>query len=148
MGRQKSLFPGALIGPKSLFCFTPIACNFESCAAHRRSLLLQQAASVHTRRRAHSSTRVVWCRALTESSMSITTGQPRNRRHIITRQVVEKEAALWPGNRKQSTKKTCPSGTATMATRHTTASNTVVGWSLYEYVGWLLLLLPQRVALL
>ena len=28
VGRPKSLFPGALIGPKSLFCFTLIACNF------------------------------------------------------------------------------------------------------------------------
>ena len=37
VGRHKSLFPGALISPKSLFCFTPIACNFEVCAAHRRS---------------------------------------------------------------------------------------------------------------
>ena len=33
VGRQKSLFPGALIGPKSLFCFTFIACNFEFYAA-------------------------------------------------------------------------------------------------------------------
>ena len=33
-----------------------------------------------------------------------------------------------------STKKTYPSGTAT-TTRHTTASNTIIGWNLYEYVG-------------
>ena len=33
VGRQKSLFFGALIGPKSLFCFTLNACNFEICAA-------------------------------------------------------------------------------------------------------------------
>ena len=47
VGRQKSFFSGALIGPNSLFCFTLIACNFENCAAHRRSLLLllQQAAA-------------------------------------------------------------------------------------------------------
>ena len=45
VGRQKSLFSDALIGPNSLFCFALIACNFEICAAHRRSLLLQQAAA-------------------------------------------------------------------------------------------------------
>ena len=50
--------------------------------------------SSSTRRRAHSSTRVFWCRALTESSMSSTTGRPRNRRHITRQVVVEKEAAL------------------------------------------------------
>ena len=44
-GRQKSLFSGALIGQNSLFCFTLIACNFEICAAHRRSLLLLQQAA-------------------------------------------------------------------------------------------------------
>ena len=33
VARQKSVFPGALIGPKSLFCFTLIACNFEMYAA-------------------------------------------------------------------------------------------------------------------
>ena len=33
-------------------------------------------------------------------------------------------------------------------TLHTTASNnTIVGWNMYEYVGWLFLLLPQCVAL-
>ena len=33
VGRQKSLFLGALIGPKSLFFFTLIVCNFEFYAA-------------------------------------------------------------------------------------------------------------------
>ena len=44
--------------------------------------LAAAATSSSTRRRAHSSTRVFWCRALAESSMSSTTGQPRNRRHM------------------------------------------------------------------
>ena len=45
VGRRKSLFSRSLIGPNSLFCFTLIACKFENCATHRRSLLLQQAAA-------------------------------------------------------------------------------------------------------
>ena len=45
VGRQKSFFSGALIGPNSLFCFALVACNVENFAAHRRSLLLQQAAA-------------------------------------------------------------------------------------------------------
>ena len=38
-GAKKSFFSGVLIGPKSLYCFTLIACNFDIYAAHRRSLL-------------------------------------------------------------------------------------------------------------
>ena len=34
------------------------------------------------------------------------------------------------------------------STRHTTASNIIIGWNLHEYVGQLLLLLPQRVPLI
>ena len=88
VGPQESLFSGALTGINSLFCFTLIPSNFEICAAHRRSLLLQQAAASSTRRQAHSSTRVFWCRALTESSMSSTTYRttPKPETHI-TRQV-------------------------------------------------------------
>ena len=55
VGRQKSLVSSALIGPNSLFCFTLIACNFEICAAHRRSLLLQQAAAHAARTAVHES---------------------------------------------------------------------------------------------
>ena len=43
VGREKTLFSGVLNGPKSLFCFTIIACNFENCTAHRRSLMQQAA---------------------------------------------------------------------------------------------------------
>ena len=41
LGHKKSSFSGVLICPKLLFCFTPIARNFEIYAAHRRSLLQQ-----------------------------------------------------------------------------------------------------------
>ena len=72
MGRQKSLFPGALIGPNSLFCFTLIACSFEICAAHRRSLLLQQAAAQDARTAVHESSgavrsRKAQCQALPDN---------------------------------------------------------------------------------
>ena len=72
VGRQKAFFSGALIGPKSLFCFTVIACNFEICAAHRRSLLLQQAAQDAARTAVHESSgavrsRKAQCQALPHS---------------------------------------------------------------------------------
>ena len=80
VGHQKSLFSGALIGPNSFFCFTLIACIFELCAAHRRSLLLQQAAAQDAARTAvHESSgavcsRKAQCQALPEN--------PENRSHI------------------------------------------------------------------
>ena len=87
VGREKSLFSGVLIGPKSFFCVTLIACIFEICAAHRRSLLQREAANTP---RAQQYTSLLI--PLTKNSMSSTTGQPPNQRHIS--QQVEKEAAL------------------------------------------------------
>ena len=81
---EKSLFSGALIGPKSLFCCTLIACNFEICAARCCNKKQQKTL------RARSSTRAFRYRALAQSSMSSNPRQPRNRRHIST---VEEEAA-------------------------------------------------------
>lgn len=39
VGREKRVFFGVLIGPKSVFCFNLVACNLEIYAAHRRLLL-------------------------------------------------------------------------------------------------------------
>ena len=50
---------GGLIGPKSLICFTLIACNIEICAAHRRSLLKPAAAQYATRTAVHESSDAV-----------------------------------------------------------------------------------------
>ena len=53
VGHEKSLFSGILIGPKSLFRFTLIACHFEIYAAHRRSLLQRAAPEDAVRSAAH-----------------------------------------------------------------------------------------------
>ena len=69
--------------PKLVIWFALIACNFEICAAHRRSLLLQQAAAApDVAGPAARSTRVFWWLAFTERSKSSSTGQPGTRRHI------------------------------------------------------------------
>ena len=86
--------------------------------------------------------------------MSSTTGQPRNRRHIS-----QVEQLRWRENGKQSTKTYTRTAAEQQWHSHhypppprlsptrTTARNIIIGWNLYEYVGSLLLLLPQRVAL-
>ena len=65
--------------------------------------LAVDAASSSTRRFAHSSARVFWCRAFTGSSYSSTnyrtTPKPETR---IACQVVEEEAALWRENRNRA----------------------------------------------
>ena len=126
VGRQKSLFPGALISPNSLFCFARIACNFEICAAHRRPLLCCKKQQ-HKTPRAQQHTSLLAPCAHGKLNVKLYRTTPKPETHI-TRQVVENEAALWRENRKLSTKKTCMyrSGTATI-TRHTTASNTLLG---------------------
>ena len=50
---------GVLIGPNSLFCLTLIACYFEICAAHRRSLMQQVAAQDARRTVVHDSSDAV-----------------------------------------------------------------------------------------
>ena len=82
VGRRKSLFSGALIGPNSLLFFALIACSFEICAAHRRSLVLQQ----------HTSLLVPCAYGKLNVKLYRTTPKPETH---ITRQVVEKETALW-----------------------------------------------------
>ena len=127
-------------GPNSLFCFTLTASNLEICAAHR--------GSSSTSCRAHSSTRVFWCRALSQKAQcQALPGNPETGDTYHTSNGRERSCALWRENRKWSTKKTYPSGTAN-TTRHATASNTIIGRDLYEYVGSLLLLLPQRAAII
>ena len=116
VGRQKSLFSGVVIGPKSLFCFTLIACNFEICAAHRHaqrytSLLMPCA---------HEKLNVKHHRT-----------SPKPETHITTR---ERSCAGEKIEISTSTKNMYPSGTATTI-RHTTASNIIIGCNLYEYVG-------------
>ena len=70
VGRQQSLFPGALIGPKLLFFFALIACNFEIFAAR---CLLQQSSRRHAARAAaHESSdtvrsRKAQCQALPDN---------------------------------------------------------------------------------
>ena len=46
MGPEKSVYSGNLIGPKSIFCCTLIACNFDFYAAHCHPLLQQAADAV------------------------------------------------------------------------------------------------------
>ena len=47
VGRQKTLFLGALIGPKSLFCFSLIVCNFEIYAACCRNRAAEDTPRAH-----------------------------------------------------------------------------------------------------
>ena len=133
-GRQKSLFSGALIGQNSLFCFTLIACNFEICAAHRRSLLLlQQAAAQDAARTAvHESSGAVRSR---KAQWQALPGNPETGDTYHTSSSRE-EAALCGEEieNRAAPKKVSKRQTAT-TTRHTTASNTIIGWNLYEYVG-------------
>ena len=93
MGRQKSLFSGALIGPNSLFCFTLIACNFEFCAAHRRSLLLQEAAAQDASRTAVHESSGAGAHGKLNVKHYRTTPKPKT--HTTRQVVLEKEAALW-----------------------------------------------------
>ena len=115
---KKSLSCGILSGP------------FQTCAAHCRSLLQQPAADAA--RAAVRTRRVFWYHALTESSMSSTTGQSRNRRHKSherkklrcrehkrTRHVHKRHGHHPPRRR------------PTLAIVYTTASNKFIGWNLY-----------------
>ena len=66
--------------------------------ARRRSVLTGVRCNSSRRRLARSNTRrVLWYHALTESSMSSTTGQPRNRRYIRVSQQ-RKTKLRWPEN--------------------------------------------------
>ena len=121
VGRQKSLFSGVVIGPKSLFCFTLIACNFEICAAHRHA---QRYTSL-----------LVPC-AHGKPNVKHYRSTPKPETHTrITRQVVDNEAALCgekienraPKKRIQAAQPPLP------ATRQ--SSNTIIEWNLYPYVG-------------
>ena len=94
MGRQISLFAGVLTVLNSLVCFTLIARNFETCAAHRRSLLLQQAAAQDAARTAvHESSgavrsRKAQCQVLPdnpETGGTYDTSSSRERRCAVAR---------------------------------------------------------------
>ena len=92
--RRAAGFSGVLIGTKSLFCFRSIACNF----AHRTPRLSAETSRSSRRRLARSSTRRVFgYHALTESSMSSTAGQPRNRGY--KRGVTVRKKLRWPQKR-------------------------------------------------
>ena len=70
MGRQKSLFSGPLIGPKPLFCFALIACNFEIYAARcciKQQKTAARAAVVHESSDTTVPSRKARCRALPDN---------------------------------------------------------------------------------
>ena len=96
VGLRKSLFSGAVIGPNSLFCFTPITCNCEICAAHRRSLPLQQQQPKTPRAQQYTSLLVPCAHGKLNAKHYRTAPKPETH---ITRQVVEKKLRSWRENR-------------------------------------------------
>ena len=80
--------------------------NVMPHTASRRFLLFAVRSSSSRRRLARSGTRrVLWYDALTKSSMSSTTGQPRNRRYIRVSQQ-RKTKLRWPESSIENKKRT------------------------------------------
>ena len=131
VGHEKSLFSGILIGPKSLFRFTLIACNFEIYAAHRRSLLQRAAPEDAVRSAVHVESSDIMCsrkgQCQTPPEYPETGDTYHSREGICAGEKSEQQNVY---KRHSSAPLT-----TTTATTHTTSSSIIIGWNLYEYVG-------------
>ena len=141
MRRQKSLFPGALISPKSSFCFALIACTFQIYAAR----CCNTAAEDTPRAQQHTSLLTPCAHGKLNVKHYRTTPKPD--KHITSRGrscAGEKIENRAPKRILRST-----STAAAEQQRHshhypppprlpptrTTARSIIIGWNLYEYVG-------------
>ena len=153
VGRQKSLFPGALIGPKSFFYLTFIACTFEIYAAR----CCNRAAEDTPRAQQHTSLLIPCAHGKLNVKHYRTTPKPET--HITSRgrscagEKIENRAP-----KRIQAQQLSSSGTAATTRHHRDdhphvrhskehrywvelvrvcrlARNIDIGWNLYEYVG-------------
>ena len=129
---------------KIVILWHSIACKSEIYAAQCRSLLQEEAAAEDASRAA---VHVESCDTMCSRKAQCQAPPDNPETGDMYERITSRERGC-AGEKieNRAPRKRNPSGTAT-TTRHTTASNIIIGWNLYEYVGSLLLLLPQRVAL-
>ena len=121
----------------------PIACSFDMYAAHRHSLLQDATAAEDASRAAvhHESSNTMHSR---KAQCQAPSDKPETEDTYHSR---ERSCAGEKMQHQNVYKRHSSSAPPTTTTSTTTASKIIIGWNLYEYVGYMLVL-PQRVAII